>query len=74
MFVRPSLVELRCPCRDMGASSRPIRTACKTLGGRALEHSSYCAFEIITAAPALENLRNDATYLQTCVYVGNRFW
>ena len=49
MFVRSSLVELRCPCRDVGeaipvASLRPIRTACKTLGGHILEHPSCGGF------------------------------
>ena len=45
MFVVPSLVECRCPCRDVGEaipvdSLRPIRTAHKTLGGRTLERPS----------------------------------
>lgn len=49
MFVRSSLVEPRCPCRDVGeaipvASLRPIRTACKTLGGHILEHPSCGGF------------------------------
>jgi hypothetical protein len=49
VFVRSSLVELRCPCRDVGeaipvASLRPIRTACKTLGGHILEHPSCGGF------------------------------
>ena len=49
VFVRSSLVELRCPCRDVGevipvASLRPIRTACKTLGGRTFEHPSCGGF------------------------------
>ena len=38
MFVHSSLVESRCPCRDVGeailvGSLRPIRTARETLGG-----------------------------------------
>ena len=42
VLVHPSLVAIRCPCRDVGevipvASLRPIRTAHKTLGGRTLE-------------------------------------
>jgi hypothetical protein len=49
MFVRSSLVELRCPCRDVGevipvGSLRPIRTAHKTLGGRTLERPSCGGF------------------------------
>ena len=49
MFVRSSLDELQCPCRDVGeaipvASLRPIRTACKTLGGYILEHPSCGGF------------------------------
>jgi hypothetical protein len=49
VFVRSSLVEPRCPCRDVGeaipvASLRPIRTACKTLGGHILEHPSCGGF------------------------------
>jgi hypothetical protein len=45
MFVPPSLVVSRCPCRDVGeaipvGSLRPIRTAHKTLGGRTLERPS----------------------------------
>jgi hypothetical protein len=42
VFVVPSLVESRCPGRDVGeaipvGSLRPIRTVHKTLGGRTLE-------------------------------------
>jgi hypothetical protein len=42
VFVVSSLVESRCPCRDVGeailvGSLRPIRTARETLGGRTLE-------------------------------------
>ena len=49
MFVRSSLDELQCPCRDVGdaipvASLRPIRTACKTLEGYILEHPSCGGF------------------------------
>ncbi len=49
MFVHSSLVESRCPCRDVGkailvASLRPIRTARKTLGGRTLERPSCGGF------------------------------
>jgi len=49
VFVRSSLDELQCPCRDVGeaipvASLRPIRTACKTLGGHILEHPSCGGF------------------------------
>ena len=49
MFVHSSLVETRCPCRDVGeailvGSLRPIRTACKTLGGRTFEHPSCGGF------------------------------
>jgi hypothetical protein len=49
MFVRSSLVEPPCPCRDVGeaipvASLRPIRTACQTLGGHILEHPSCGGF------------------------------
>ena len=49
MFVRSSLVKLRCPCRDVGeaipvGSLRPIRTAHKTLGGRTLERPSCGGF------------------------------
>ena len=49
MFVRSSLVEPRCPCRDVGeailvGSLRPIRTARETLGGRTLERPSCGGF------------------------------
>ena len=49
MLVNPSLVTLRCPCRDVGeaipvASLRPLRTARKTLGGRTLERPSCGGF------------------------------
>ena len=49
MFVHPSLVESRCPCRDVGeailvGSLRPIRTARETLGGRTLERPSCGGF------------------------------
>lgn len=49
MFVHSSLVESRCPCRDVGeailvGSLRPIRTAHKTLGGRTLERPSCGGF------------------------------
>ena len=44
-----SLVELRCPCRDVGeaipvGSLRPIWTAHKTLGGHILGHPSCGGF------------------------------
>jgi hypothetical protein len=49
MFVYPSLVESRCPCRDVGeailvGSLRPIWTARETLGGRTLERPSCGGF------------------------------
>jgi hypothetical protein len=49
VFVYSSLVESRCPCRDMGKailvdSLRPIWTAHKTLGGRTLEGPSCGGF------------------------------
>ena len=49
VFVHSSLVESRCPCRDVGeailvGSLRPIRTAHKTLGGRTLERPSCGGF------------------------------
>ena len=49
MFVYSSLVESRCPCRDVGeailvGSLRPIRTAHETLGGRTLERPSCGGF------------------------------
>ena len=49
MFVHSSLVESRCPCRDVGeailvGSLRPIRTARETLGGRTLERPSCGGF------------------------------
>ena len=49
MFVYPSLVESRCPCRDVGeailvGSLRPLRIAHKTLGGRTLERPSCGGF------------------------------
>jgi hypothetical protein len=49
VFVRSSLVEPQCPCREVGeaipvASLRPIRTAHETLGGRTLERPSCGGF------------------------------
>src|SRR5215471_13859012 len=49
VFVHSSLVESRCPCRDVGeailvGSLRPIRTARETLGGRTLERPSCGGF------------------------------
>ena len=49
MFEYSSLVESRCPCRDVGeaipvGSLRPIRTARETLGGRTLERPSCGGF------------------------------
>ena len=49
MFVYSSLVESRCPCRDVGevilvGSLRPIWTARETLGGRTLERPSCGGF------------------------------
>ena len=57
MFVHSSLVESRCPCRDVGeailvGSLRPIRTARETLGGRTLERPS-CGGFIPTAETTL---------------------
>ena len=57
MFVPSSLVESRCPCRDVGkaipvASLRPIRTARETLGGRTLERPS-CGGSMPTAETTL---------------------
>ena len=49
MFVHSSLVESRCPCRDVGkailvASLRLIQTARETVGGRTLERPSCGGF------------------------------
>ena len=57
MFVYSSLVESRCPCRDVGeailvASLRPIRTARETLGDCTLERPS-CGGVIPTAETTL---------------------
>jgi len=57
VFVHSSLVESRCPCRDVGeailvGSLRPIRTARETLGGRTLERPS-CGGFIPTAETTL---------------------
>jgi hypothetical protein len=57
VFVHSSLVESRCPCRDVGeailvGSLRPIRTARETLGGRTLESPS-CGGSMPTAETTL---------------------
>jgi hypothetical protein len=80
VFVRSSLVESRCPCRDVGevipvGSLRPIRTACKTLGGRTFEHPSCAGFMPIaetTLFPASGNQRAAKRFLTSDARLDNQ--
>ena len=79
VFVRSSLVESRCPCRDVGevipvGSLRPIRTACKTLGGRTFEHPSCGGFmptAETTLFPASGNQRAAKRFLTSDARLDN---
>jgi hypothetical protein len=79
VLVLSSLVESRCPCRDVGeaipvGSLRPIRTAHKTLGGRTLARPSCGGFmptAETTLIPASGNQRAAKTSLTSDARLDN---